>query len=62
MEYKQKISNINYLDKVIKISLTREEWNSSGIWVESMLRKGCERLSNDWFEDLHRLVMLPISK
>jgi len=37
MDYKQKIANINYFEKVVKISLTREEWNSSGTWVESMM-------------------------
>jgi len=62
MDYKQKISNINYFDKVVKISLTREEWNWSGTWVESMENKGCERLSKEWFEDLHWMVMFPISK
>lgn len=61
MDYKQKITNINYFENVVKISLTRKEWNSSGIWVESMMRTGCERLSKDWFEDLHYLVMRQIS-
>jgi urease gamma subunit len=61
MKYKQKITTINYFENVVKISLTREEWNSSGTWVESMMRKGCERLSKSWFEDLHHLVMQPIS-
>jgi hypothetical protein len=61
MDYIQKITTINYFEKIVKISLTREEWNSSGTWVESMMRKGCERLSKDWFEDLHHLVMRPIS-
>jgi hypothetical protein len=62
VEYKQKITTINYFEKVVKISLKREEWNSSETWVESMERKGCEGLSKEWFEDLHWLVMYPISK
>jgi hypothetical protein len=61
MDYKQKISNINYFDNVVKLSLTREEWNSSETWIQSMGMKGCERLSKEWFEDLHWLVMFPIS-
>lgn len=61
MDYTQKITAINYFEKVVKISLTRGEWNSTGTWIESMMRKGCERLSLDWFEDLHHLVMRPIS-
>lgn len=60
-EYKQKITTINYFDKVVNLSLTREEWNSASAWVESMERKGCERLSKEWFENLHWLIMYPIS-
>lgn len=59
--YKQKIANINYFDSTVNISLTREEWNSSNTWVQSMERNGCEKLSKEWFEDLHWLVMYPIS-
>jgi len=61
-EYKQKIANENYFEKVVKISLTRRQWNSSGTWVESMERKGCEQLSKESFEDLHWMIMSPISK
>lgn len=59
-KYEQKITTINYFEKVVKISLSREEWNSSTTWVDSMKMKGCERLSESWFEDLYNLVMLPI--
>ncbi len=60
-EYKQKITSINYFDDIVKISLTRNEWNSVGTWVESMEMKGCSSLSIDWFNDLIGLVMCPIS-
>ena len=62
MNYKQKIGNIKYFDNVVKISLTRSEWNSSMTWIEYMEMIGCERLGKEWFEDLHWLVMFPISK
>lgn len=61
-EYKQQITTINYFDNVVKITLTREEWNSSYIWVEAMENKGCERLNKNWFEDLHWLIMYPIHR
>jgi len=32
--YSQKI-DVNYFENVVKISLTREEWNSAATWVES---------------------------
>lgn len=60
-EYKQKISNINYNDNTINISLNRSEWNSTDTWIQSMEMKGCERLGKEWFEDLHYKIMRPIT-
>lgn len=61
MIYKQKITTINYFDNVVKISLKRREWNSCETWVQSMMFKGCEKVSTGWFEDLYCLVMREIS-
>jgi len=60
IEYKQKITTINYFENVVKFSLTRDDWNSIGTWVESM--ENSRRENKEWFEDLHWLVMFPISK
>lgn len=51
MDYKQKITTINYFEKVVKISLTREEWNSSGTWVESMMGKINKQLEKQLTND-----------
>jgi hypothetical protein len=57
-EYKQKVGNINYIDKVVNISLTREEWSWSETWTQC---KNSERVGRDWFDDLHWMFMMPIS-
>lgn len=62
VEYTQKITTINYFDNVVKISLKRDEWNSVGTWVESMIHRETERVGKEWFEDLYWLVMIEISK
>lgn len=62
LEYKQKISNINYFDDVVTISLKRDEWNWCETWVQSMMYKGTDRVGKEWFEDLNGLVMFNISR
>jgi len=61
IKYTQKIYNIDYSKNPIDISLTRNEWNAVGTWVNSVMSAGTERLSKEWFEDLYWLVMQPIS-
>jgi len=61
IKYTQKIYNIDYSKNPIDISLTRNEWNAVGTWINSVMSAGTERLSKEWFEDLYWLVMQPIS-
>jgi len=60
IKYEQKIYNIDYSKNPIDISLTRDEWNSTNTWINSIMSAGTERLSKEWFEDLYWFIMHPI--
>lgn len=57
--YKQQLVQYNYFEKVVEISLTRAEWNSTDTWIQT---NDSTRLGRAWFEDLQWLVMFPIIK
>lgn len=62
MEYKQQITTINYLDNIVKISLTPDEWNIVETYCCPLVQKEYVRVSKLWFEDLYNLFLIPITK
>jgi hypothetical protein len=41
---------------MIKITLTKDEWRSVQLWVESASRKEFERVSKEWFTELDNII------
>lgn len=41
---------------MIKITLTKDEWRSVQLWVESVSIKKFERVSKEWFTELDAIV------
>jgi predicted DNA-binding protein YlxM (UPF0122 family) len=44
------------MNKVISITLTKEEWSSVELWVNSASRETFERVSKDWFTELLGII------
>jgi hypothetical protein len=57
MEYKQRVSNINYTDNLINIRLSKSEWYSVDTWIQ-----GCKCSNTDkmFIDDLRWMFVLPM--
>ena len=44
------------MNKVISITLTKEEWSSVELWVDSASGQTFERVSKDWFTELLGII------
>lgn len=60
MNYKQKITNINYFANTVQISLTYRDWFMVGTWIELSQMTKFSGVSVEWFDDLLGLVIWPI--
>lgn len=52
----QKHSSQYMSEKTLPIILTKEEWSSVNMWVESGFDEGNQRISKEWFTELSHII------